>query len=141
MGVYLSSENQNFVIVMCAERINLRNFWSGRWKSRWELVLGSPGNLEGQVTLCMHYYENGNLQLHSTKKIKQRIEYHDALTLAEGVTQAIRDAENLIETSLGEMYANMSQDTFKEMRRAMPITRMKMDWSIHTHRNARNFRK
>ena len=47
---------------------------------------------------------------------------------------AIRKAEDLIQSNLEDMYTNMSQETFKEMRRVTPITQTKMDWNINQHR-------
>ncbi|OWY96653.1 F-actin-capping protein subunit alpha, partial [Phytophthora megakarya] len=36
-GVYVVGTK--LVVNLCTERINLRNFWGGRWKSRWEVDL------------------------------------------------------------------------------------------------------
>ena len=55
--------------------------------------------------------------------------------MAQAVVDAIRKAEDLIQSSLEDMYINMSQETFKEMRRVTPITQTKMDWNINQHRS------
>jgi capping protein alpha len=54
------------------------------------------------------------------------------------VIQAIQAEEHMIQSHLEDMYINMSEETFKEMRRVMPVTQTKMDWSIHAHRTAKD---
>jgi len=39
------------------------------------------------------------------------------------------------------MYANMNEETFRAMRRLMPITRTKMEWNVNAVRLNKNLRK
>ena len=48
---------------------------------------------------------------------------------------------NLLQTALEGMYSNMSGDTFKEMRRVMPVTHTKFDWNVNAHKMVRNLRQ
>jgi capping protein alpha len=54
------------------------------------------------------------------------------------IYQAIKEEEDLLQSNLEDMYINMSQETFKEMRRVMPVTQTKMEWSLHMHRAAKD---
>lgn len=124
------------VMVLCAERVSLRNYWSGRWKSRWEFD-GTSGLLSGSISIHVHYFENGNLQLQTQKDVKgQRMgDWTD--DTAQAIVSAIRAAEDDVQSNLEDMYLNMSHETFKEMRRVTPITQTKMDWNISQHRAIR----
>ncbi|OQR88924.1 F-actin-capping protein subunit alpha [Thraustotheca clavata] len=138
VAVVSTGENE-IAIVISTERINLRNYWSGRWTSQWKLQLeGQAATLSGSIDLHVHYYEDGNVQLQSRKDVEQTITYHDPSSLASAVAQAIIDEEHVIHSNLEDMYINMSEETFKEMRRVMPVTQTKMDWSIHAHRTAKD---
>uniref|UniRef100_K3WD37 F-actin-capping protein subunit alpha n=1 Tax=Globisporangium ultimum (strain ATCC 200006 / CBS 805.95 / DAOM BR144) TaxID=431595 RepID=K3WD37_GLOUD len=136
-GVYV--KDTHLVVNFCAQRINLRNFWSGRWKSRWEVDLSvHPLVVKGGIALHVHYFENGNLQLQNEKVIDdQELRVESTTALGDALLRVIKDAEDDLQTNLEDMYINMSQETFKEMRRVMPITQTKMEWNLHAHRTAR----
>ncbi|TMW65538.1 hypothetical protein Poli38472_008180 [Pythium oligandrum] len=137
-GVFV--KGSSLVINLCTERINLRNFYSGRWKSRWEIAIDSnPVRITGKMELHVHYFENGNLQLHCEKEVSEDTTTFDrANGLGDAILRVIKDTEDALQSNLEDMYINMSQETFKEMRRVMPVTQTKMDWSIHAHRTAKD---
>ncbi|KAJ0402185.1 hypothetical protein ATCC90586_008784 [Pythium insidiosum] len=136
-------KDSSIVVNLCTERVNLRNFWSGRWRSRWVVdVAANPPRVRGTVELHVHYFENGNLQLHCKKEISGeedgRVNVDRPNGLGDAVVRVIKDAEDLVQSQLEDMYINMSQETFKEMRRVMPVTQTKMEWSLHAHRTAKD---
>jgi capping protein alpha len=136
-GVYV--KGSTLFVNMCAKRINLRNFWSGRWQSRWEADLTSnPLRVKGTISLHVHYFENGNLQLQSEKVVEDNVSFSTAAGLGDALLRVIKDADDNLQTNLEDMYTNMSQETFKEMRRVMPVTQTKMEWTLHAHRTARD---
>ncbi|OQR80466.1 F-actin-capping protein subunit alpha, partial [Thraustotheca clavata] len=93
----VSTGESEIAIVISTERINLRNYWSGRWTSKWKLQLeGQAATLSGSIDVHVHYYEDGNLQLQSRKDVEQTITYHDPSSLASAVVQAISDEEHVI---------------------------------------------
>merc|ERR1711991_709732 len=57
------------------------------------------------------------------------------------VEKQIKDSENSVQRGLGEMYLNMNEETFKSMRRTMPITRTKMEWNVNAVRMVRQVQK
>lgn len=49
-------------------------FRNGCWRSRWTITIG-PDNIDvlGFLRIHVHYYENGNVQLVTSKEIKESI--------------------------------------------------------------------
>lgn len=120
-GVYLVGTK--LVINLCTERINLRNFWGGRWKSHWEVELTrTPILVKGTIALHVHYFENGNLQLQNSSDIEQESPVERASGVGDAIVRIIKEAEDELHANLEDMYINMSIETFKEMRRVMPGT-------------------
>ena len=106
---------------MCTERVNLRNFWGGRWQSRWEVDLtASPATVHGTIQLHVHYFENGNLQLQSVKNVEEEMTVQRPGDLGDAILRVLKEAEDNVQMNLEDMYINMSDKTFKEMRSVMP---------------------
>ncbi|TDH71391.1 hypothetical protein CCR75_007355 [Bremia lactucae] len=136
-GVYIVGTT--LVVHLCTERINLRNYWGGRWKSRWQVDLATNVRaLKGNIQLHVHYFENGNLQLQHTKDVDEDVSIQPPGTLGDAILRVMKDAEDAVQRNLEDMYINMSEETFKEMRRVMPVTQTKMEWSVHAHRTAKD---
>lgn len=130
-------------ITVAAEKLSLRNFWSGSWRSTFEVAFtgGTQASLTGTAKIHIHYFEDGNVQMQNQKPCSVTVDFTDAASLATAVVKNIQEHENLIQGSLEEMYANMSNETFKDMRRVMPVTRNKFDWNVNAHKMVRNLRK
>ncbi|KAI9922713.1 hypothetical protein PsorP6_001333 [Peronosclerospora sorghi] len=74
-------------------------------------------------------FENGNLQLQSFKDVEEEISSQErAADVGDAILRVMKEAEGNAQTHLEEMYINMSEETFKEMRRLMPVTQTKMEW-------------
>lgn len=68
-GVF--TKEGGFTVNMCGEKVNLKNFWSGHWVSTWSVaVSGESATLSGDVKVHVHYFEDGNLQLQTNKKVE-----------------------------------------------------------------------
>mmetsp|Transcript_12364 Transcript_12364/g.22057 ORF Transcript_12364/g.22057 Transcript_12364/m.22057 type:complete len:289 (+) Transcript_12364:291-1157(+) len=125
-----ASGNKGRVIVhLSGEKLNLKNYWSGRWMAKYTIdVVGK--RLSGSVKIRVHYFEDGNVQMTTEKLVEEvPLSFTDAKSLGEAAADAIAEEESQIQDSLEEMYVNMSTETFKDMRRVLPVTRQKMDWS------------
>jgi len=127
-----------FTVVLVGEKTNLKNFWSGMWNSLWNLEVDSEAStykISGEVKIQVHYFEDGNLQLNSSKPIAaSEGKFSSEADLGDKIVAHIRRQETLIQTGLEEMYNNMSEQTLRSMRRVMPITRTKMEWNINSVR-------
>jgi len=139
--VNVNVKDNNLVVLVSGEKLNLKNYWGGRWQTKLIVDTGDM-SLEGSIKLRIHYFEDGNVQM-TTEKIVERlsISFSDAKTLGKAVRDAVVAQEGLVQESLEEMYINMSKETFKDMRRVLPITRQKMDWSGAQMQLAKGFNK
>jgi len=115
------------IIAISSSKFNPHNFWNGRWRSIWTM---QGGQLEGHFKICVHYYEDGNVQLNTDTKTKTSITEtgnHDAVATA--AIKAISKVEQTFQQSLETSYNTMGDTTFKALRRLLPITRLKIDWN------------
>ncbi|KAI0669191.1 F-actin capping protein alpha subunit [Trametes maxima] len=120
-----------FVVQIVANKYNPTNYWSGRWRSEY-VVDAAAQTLAGRILLNVHYYEQGNVQLATSHTVTLALP--PAITTAGGAAAAtkvfalIEAEEGRYQASLNETYAEMGEKTFKGLRRALPMTRSKLDW-------------
>lgn len=135
-SVFGSSDQGLVTLVCCIEshKFQPTNFWNARWRARWAVTFSPNGNkseveLEGILKVQVHYYEDGNVQLVSHKESKDTISIRDADQTAKAIVSVIERAENEYQNAISENYQTMSEATFKALRRALPVTRSKIDWN------------
>jgi capping protein alpha len=124
-------KGNDLVIVLSGSKANLRSYWSGKWRSEWHVDLKTK-TCSGKVRIVIHYFEDGNVQLDQTKDIAKTAissKGSDDKAFADGVRALIASSESAIQETFEEMYQNMSVETFKDMRRILPIAKTKMDWT------------
>jgi capping protein alpha len=125
-------EPKYVVCISCGD-YQPNNFWSGLWRSRWEFVCpsaGGPLRLEGSVKLCVHFYEDGNVEMKCDCPLQVTISMPTGSLEETGaqIIKAITQAEAEFQQRLNRSYETMSDTTFKALRRILPITRSKVDW-------------
>jgi capping protein alpha len=130
-GVY--SGPQGFTVCLSSARFNPANYWNGRWRSVWTLPAGKSGNLtaQGRCRVAVHYYEDGNVQLHTdSSKKAQFAGAGDPEAFAANAIKAIAKAEQTLQQAVDASYATMGENTFKALRRALPISKQKINWAL-----------
>jgi len=115
------------IVCISSARFNPQNFWNGRWRSVWTF---SNGELVGQFKIVVHYYEDGNVQLNTNTTQKTTLSETGAPdAIASAAIKAISKIEQQYQAALDSSYATMGDTTFKALRRALPITKTKIDWN------------
>uniref|UniRef100_A0A6A7G5X2 F-actin-capping protein subunit alpha n=1 Tax=Hirondellea gigas TaxID=1518452 RepID=A0A6A7G5X2_9CRUS len=130
-----ASPNGLITMIVTAKNLNLRNFWSGGWRSVYTLDVSKKGSKEmkGVIKLNVHYFEDGNVQLTTEFKSSVPIKVDTPEKTGPAVAAAIDKIESDFQKNLEEFYVRMHETTFKAMRRFLPLTGTKMKWKIHGH--------
>jgi hypothetical protein len=96
---------------------------NGRWRS---LYIYSPSSsfLKGSINVDVHYYEDGNVRLLTTKPVSASIPSASAASIVREITVA----EKKYQEEVNRGFNNLSEGAFKGLRRQLPITRQKIEW-------------
>ncbi|BGP35589.1 F-actin-capping protein subunit alpha [Rhodotorula toruloides] len=117
-----------FGLYFVGNKYNPNNYWTGRWRSTYQLDY-AKGTLEGTAQINIHYYEQGNVQLSTTLKSSATLSPSPS---PESVVASIKATESSFQRQLGETYNDLSDASFRGLRRALPKTRSKLDWDKAT---------
>ncbi|EWS75780.1 F-actin capping protein alpha subunit (macronuclear) [Tetrahymena thermophila SB210] len=140
--VYLDWDEENFTIYIAitCKNLKLNSFHGGEWISDWKIDMKS---FEGKVRINSHFFEGGNVMLKETKKFTEEVLFTGSQIENESqkIVKQIINLEQSVQTSLESMYERMSDQFFKNMRRILPVTNMKMSWDASVHKLIANLKK
>ncbi|MBW0511447.1 hypothetical protein O181_051162 [Austropuccinia psidii MF-1] len=122
----LDSSTAKFQLYIVGSKYNPGNYWTGRWRSVYEIDM-STAKIEGHINVNVHYYEQGNVQL--ATQHQPSIDLISAPANAAQVMKAIQQTESTFQNGLNAAYLNLGDNTFKQLRRALPVTKQKANWN------------
>ncbi|KAF8895429.1 F-actin-capping protein subunit alpha [Infundibulicybe gibba] len=130
-SVFIAPGSNGFLIQIVANKYNPTNYWSGRWRSEYQINL-NDNTVAGKILVNIHYYEQGNVQLSTTHTVSfalpPAVVTSSPSASASKILALIEDEEGKYQNSLNDTYQEMGEKTFKGLRRALPLTRQKLDW-------------
>ncbi|XP_073385241.1 F-actin-capping protein subunit alpha [Physcomitrium patens] len=118
-------------VVISNSSYSPKNFRGGCWQSVWKVLINDElhsASLEGSITVNAHYFEEGNVQLESSRKFNDTVVLQDGKDAGTLIVNSIEHFESVYLSNLEEQYANLSDRTFKELRRKLPVTRTMFAW-------------
>lgn len=130
------SDDGKITVCLSATNTRLRSFWTGGMQCTYSLSVGAPGtvDVDGSIKINVHYFEDGNVQLNNEYKHTDRVEVSDdPAATAKALVASIEKSETDFQRHLEEMYITLHTNTFKAMRRVLPINRQKFNWDATVH--------
>ena len=123
------SKGGKIVVCIQSSKYNPGNFWNGRWRSVYQCTVSGAGvEVRGNIKIQVHYYEDGNVQLNTDTNKNFKVAGGDPATAAKHTVEAIKKLEKAFQSALEASYNTMGDTTFKALRRALPLTRSRIQW-------------
>ncbi|KAI8635604.1 2-oxoisovalerate dehydrogenase beta subunit [Xylariaceae sp. FL1651] len=122
-GAYSTENDTKLAIIIVANKYSPNNFWNGRWRSLY-IFDPSSGSLEGSIKVDVHYYEDGNVRLLTSKPVTGSV----SSGTGAGICKEIAVGEKKYQEELNRGFTDLSEGAFKGLRRQLPVTRQKIEW-------------
>ncbi|KAJ5758503.1 F-actin-capping protein subunit alpha [Penicillium odoratum] len=124
-GVYPTDNDSAVAILLVANRYSPNNFWNGRFRAIYQVPISSSSTtVTGKIHVHVHYYEDGNVALSTTKPVSASV----SSISAESIMSRIAATERDYQEELNRAFVNVAEGAFKGLRRQLPITRQKVEW-------------
>ena len=134
------SPNLRIIVDISAHNVDFHNFSVGAWVSSWEIshTLGQQNySIKGELTLSSHYFEFGNVQFKISKTFEEESENAVSSSfkdVSKAVIRKIKKKEDdYQENGLEQMYTDIKERYIKALRRKLPITGSRFDWTSPKH--------
>eukprot|EP01092_Planopodium_desertum_P006057 TRINITY_DN2499_c0_g2_i1.p1 TRINITY_DN2499_c0_g2~~TRINITY_DN2499_c0_g2_i1.p1 ORF type:complete len:291 (-),score=69.94 TRINITY_DN2499_c0_g2_i1:96-968(-) len=135
-AVYSQKEDDGqYTLIVCisSSKFEPHNFWTGRWRAIWTATFAAGAksvDLNGLIKVNVHYYEDGNVQLSTEcNKSMSVAGAGDAAATAKAIIDSINKSEAAYQTAVVTNYKTMGETSFKALRRPLPITKTRIDWT------------
>merc|ERR1711981_112915 len=122
-------KGKTITICIQSSKYNPANFYNGRWRGVYQCTIGGDVQVKGNIKIQVHYYEDGNVQLNSDTNKAFKVAAGDPATTAKAIVDGIKKIEKALQSAIEVTYATMGEGSFKALRRALPLTRSKIDWN------------
>ncbi|KAK5125063.1 hypothetical protein LTR85_001254 [Meristemomyces frigidus] len=123
VGVFPADSDSSIALVLVAKKYSPQNFWNGRWRSTYTLI-PSFDSMTGTIKVDVHYYEDGNVRMSTSKKV----ELSSGGGSADAVVREIAKVENKFQEELNRAFTTLAEGSFKGLRRQLPVTRQRVEW-------------
>ncbi|VDL19645.1 unnamed protein product [Hymenolepis diminuta] len=134
VSVFAPCKSKTNCIVIFIESSFQKTRLSGRWRSRWTVnvpgeIKGGTCKVSGEIRIQTHMFEEGNVQLLSSKTFEFDVEAKSPESLGQDLCKKITLCDANYQTAIGKSLDDMSTKSVKALRRQLPMSRDKMDWN------------
>ena len=123
IGIYPVESDSAVALLLVANKYSPQNFWNGRWRSTY-ILNPSSNSVTGTIKVDVHYYEDGNVRMSTSKKL----EISSGTGSADAIVREIAKAENKYQEQLNSAFTALAEGSFKGLRRQLPVTRQRVEW-------------
>lgn len=132
----LSEESLDIYVGITSKNVQLGNFYTGEWVSKWKITKGS---IEGSIAIKSHFFESGNVQFNQKKNVSSEFQFSENMAeSAKDIVKIIERLEGEVQAALGQLYEEMPTGFFKNLRRVTPVTKTKMVWNLNSIKMNKN---
>ena len=116
-------ETGDIAILLTATKASPQNFISGRWRTT---LLYNPNShsLKGTLSAQVHYYEDGNVALNTTKQVAET----NAGSTGAEVVRTVAKLEKTYQEEVNRALVGLNEGSFRGLRRQLPVTRQRVEW-------------
>lgn len=119
----VAADDDDVAIVISATKVSPSNFISGRWRTQL-LYNRSNHTLSGSISAQVHYYEDGNVALNTSKKVNESSVSDSGVE----IVRAIARLEKQYQEEVNRALVGMNEGSFRGLRRQLPVTRQRIEW-------------
>ncbi|EXJ54329.1 hypothetical protein A1O7_09667 [Cladophialophora yegresii CBS 114405] len=123
--VCATPDDSKVAILISSLKASPKNFLSGRWRSSF-VCDPSANTLSGDIQVNVHYYEDGNVALATSKSFFNIAV--DGTGNADSVIRKLAAIEKQYQEEVNRTIVGMNETSFKALRRQLPVTRQKVEW-------------
>lgn len=118
----MAEHDGQIAILISATKASPQNFISGRWRTE---LLYDPSSklLDGKLSAQVHYYEDGNVALNTSKKVHEKCEDNGA-----EIVRVLARVEKQYQEEVNRALVGMNEGSFRGLRRQLPVTRQRIEW-------------
>ncbi|KAF6240107.1 hypothetical protein HO173_001717 [Letharia columbiana] len=113
----------SLAVLLVSNKYSPSNFWNGRLRTSY-LYHPATAALTGTLRCDVHYYEDGNVRLLTTKTLPPST----VAASAGEIMKTIAKVEKGWQEELNRRFGRLSEGEFKSLRRQLPVTRQKVEW-------------
>ncbi|EAL45259.1 f-actin capping protein alpha subunit putative [Entamoeba histolytica] len=128
-AIVMPKDNNTYTIIISAADLKVAQFSNGKWRSEWTISVGSKVTCEGRIRVQVHYFEDANIQMHTDTKKKVTCNGGSEDQIAQNVIKEIKNIEDTFHAELDKIFATLSDNCLKALRRQLPISRQKINWA------------
>ncbi|KAL7714476.1 F-actin-capping protein subunit alpha [Entamoeba marina] len=128
-AIVVPKSDSTYSIIISAADFKAANFSNGKWRSEWTVEVGGKANCTGRLRVQVHYFEDANIQMHTDINKKVTANTGSDEQTAQNVIREIRTAEENFHSELDKVFATLSDNCLKALRRPLPISKQKINWA------------